>query len=93
MLKTYDFECLECDRTFEDIVEGENGNPKQCPHCLNEGSFKKIVGSFNYPKTIVVDYPGSKAHKAGYVHLFNRPAEKKDSQISMYGTDKKKSPR
>jgi putative FmdB family regulatory protein len=89
MLKTYDFECLDCGQTFEDIVEGEKGLPEQCPHCSSTSGFKKVIGTFSYPTTIVVDYPGSKAHKAGYVHLFNRPAEKKDSQISMHGAYKK----
>jgi hypothetical protein len=38
---------------------------------------------------IVPVYPGSKKHKAGYVHTHgDRPAEKAGSQVSMYNPKK-----
>lgn len=85
MLKTYDFECQRCEAVFTDTVEGCDGQPEECPDCKGT-VFKKLLSTPNIPKKIVIDYPGSKQFKAGYVHTHARPAEKKESQISMHGT-------
>jgi hypothetical protein len=84
MLKHYDFECVVCLHVFDDYVEGVEGVPEKCPKCQQGDYFKKIPSTFALPTTIVVDYPGSKRLKAGYVHTHNRPAEKQGSQVSMY---------
>jgi len=84
MLKHYDFECLQCEKTFDEYVEGAEGIPDACPHCESPLGFKKLPSVWASPQTIVVDYPGSKRLKAGYTHIYNRPAEKKGSQVSMY---------
>jgi putative FmdB family regulatory protein len=89
MLKHYDFECAACAHTFDDYVEGVEGKPEQCPACGASDAFKKLPSTWSFPTTIVVDYPGSKRLKAGYVHTHNRPAEKKDSQVSMYNPKSK----
>lgn len=88
MLKHYDFECEACHHNFDDYVEGTEGSPEQCPACHRAGGFKKLPGTFSSPTTIVVDYPGSKRLKAGYTHAYNRPAEKKGSQVSMHRSQK-----
>jgi hypothetical protein len=78
MLKLFDFECTEGHR-FEDLVtEGE------VPVCKCGATTVKLPGAARSPSEIILSYPGSKKHKAGYVHTHNRPAEKKASQVSMY---------
>jgi rubredoxin len=91
VLKHFDFECQSCELTFDAYVEGADGTPEECPRCLVSSSkfFKKLPSSWASPTTIIVDYPGSKRHKAGYMHLYNRPAEKKGSQVSMYTPTKR----
>jgi len=84
MLKHYDFECSGCKHIFDDYVEGSAGVPEACPQCKQSEAFKKLPSTFALPTTIVVDYPGSKQYKAGYKHLYTRPAEKKESQVSMF---------
>jgi DNA-directed RNA polymerase subunit RPC12/RpoP len=84
MLKHYDFECAKCGKTFDDYVEGVDGMPEKCAHCTSKKGFKKIPSTFVMPTHFILDYPGSKRLKAGYVHTHARPAEKKESQVSMY---------
>jgi putative FmdB family regulatory protein len=84
MLKIYDFECGDCEKVFEAFVEGEDGLPDECPLCQATNGFVKRPSLCSSPQTIIVDYPGSQRLKAGYTHIHNRPAEKKDSQVSMY---------
>ena len=84
MLKHFNFECLACHQEFDEYVEGADGLPDACKYCECNHGYKKLPSSWASPTTIIVDYPGSKRWKAGYVHLYNRPAEKKHSQISMY---------
>jgi len=33
MLKIYRFKCCLCGHIFEDMVEGEKGQPEECPSC------------------------------------------------------------
>ena len=88
MLKRFDFECLECHHTFDDLVEGVGGKPEECPQCGQSFSFQKLPSAMNIASTIVPSYPGSKRVKAGYQHTHNRPAEKKGTQVSMHGTQR-----
>lgn len=83
MLKHFDFECLACHAEFDEYVEGADGVPEHCPHCLKTEGYKKLPSLWASPTTIIVDYPGSKRLKAGYVHQYNRPAEKKGSQVTV----------
>lgn len=90
MLKSYDFECDECQHLFNDLVEGVSGLPEECPACKSPKGFTKRMSAPMVPKVIVIDYPGSKRFKAGYVHTHaDRPAEKKASQVSMFRPGKK----
>jgi hypothetical protein len=84
MLKHFNFECQSCSNEFSDYVEGVDGQPEACPACEKSEGFKKLSSGWSSPTTIIVDYPGSKRLKAGYVHQYNRPAEKKGSQVSMH---------
>jgi putative FmdB family regulatory protein len=87
MLKRFSFECEACGHEFDELVEGVEGKPERCFSCGSSKGFKKLPSVFSNPSTIVVDYPGSKRFKAGYVHTHgDRPAEKKGSQISMAGS-------
>lgn len=91
MLKTFEFECAACGYEFEDIVEGVDGKPDFCAECGAMDGFKKLISVANIPTKIVVDYPGSKRFKAGYVHTHgDRPAERQGSQVSMHTPDRKK---
>lgn len=91
MLKHFDFECRKCQHVFSDYVEGSEGLPDACPHCGNTlaSEFYKLPSACALPSTIVIDYPGSKRLKAGYMHTHARPAEKKESQVSMHIPSKK----
>ncbi len=88
MLKHYDFECIKCDHKFDDYVEGSEGQPEACPACGESAGFRKLPSICASPQSIIVDYPGSKRLKAGYVHTHARPAEKKGTQVSMYNPTK-----
>jgi putative FmdB family regulatory protein len=90
MFKFYDFECGSCSHVFEEMVRGVDGRPDACPQCGQAQEFKKLPSFPALITTIVVDYPGSKQHKAGYTHTHARPAEKADSQVSMYTPKEKK---
>lgn len=72
----YDFTCPDCGHTVEQIntiAEAEAG--VKCPEC--DAVMERAVGAPHTFTTIIPMYPGSKQHKAGYVHQFgNRPAEK-----------------
>jgi len=89
MLKSYDFECVKCQTVFGDLVEGCDGQPDICPKCRHRGPFTRMLSAPAIPNQIIVDYPGSKRLKAGYSHVYNRPAEKKDSQVSMFNPKKR----
>jgi putative FmdB family regulatory protein len=84
MLKIFDFECPSCQANFEGLVENIDGQPEGCPQCSSTGPFRKLPGRLNLAEKIIVDHPGSKKLKAGYQHTHNRPAEKKNTQFSMY---------
>lgn len=84
MLKHYDFECSKCGATFDEYVEGVEGVPDKCSHCENIEGFKKLPSTFALPTHVIMAYPGSKRLKAGYVHSHARPAEKKETQVSMH---------
>jgi putative FmdB family regulatory protein len=87
MFKQFDFECETCSHEFLDMVEGVEGQPECCPSCGVRSGFKKLISLPSIPRKIIVDYPGSKRFKAGYVHTHaDRPAEKASSQVSMRGT-------
>lgn len=87
MWKKYDFECEKCKHIFDDLVNGTEGKPDFCPACGSQKGFVRQLCAPYIPTKIIVDYPGSKRLKAGYVHTHgDRLAEKKGSQVSMHGT-------
>lgn len=88
MLKIFNFECLSCDHTFEELVEGVEGKPEACPECSASKEFKKLPAMCSSPTKIIVDYPGSKKFKAGYQHTHNLDAEKKGRQVTVPRTTK-----
>lgn len=89
-LLVFDFECDACSHVFHDLVEGPGGTPEECPSCSSHEGFTRLMSAPAVLTTIVPSYPGSKRVKAGYQHTHNRPAEKKDRQVSMYGAHKGK---
>jgi len=86
--KSFDFECGTCAEVFADLVSDAQPQPEACPSCGATTGFARRMSAPAVMSTIVPSYPGSKRVKAGYQHTHNRPAEKKGSQISMYGSDK-----
>lgn len=84
--KCYEFLCEVCEGVFEDLVKGTEGLPESCELCGAAGPFVRQVSAPAVLTTIVPSYPGAKRVKAGYQHTHNRPAEKKDRQVSMAGT-------
>lgn len=63
----YDFHC-ESGHDFERLLTISNRDEAQpCPIC-NGPSKRVYIGFPSMPTTIVIDYPGSKKLKAGYVH-------------------------
>lgn len=66
-MPVYDF-CCKNEHHYEVRCKvAERGNTWNCPDCQEAG--KQIhIAVPAMPTTIVVDYPGSKRLKAGYVH-------------------------
>lgn len=88
---SFDFACGKCQHEFHDLVQGRDGQPDACPSCKSSNGFTKLASALYVPTTIMVTYPGSKRHKAGYIHSHgDKPAEKGNSQISMYSPKKSK---
>lgn len=91
MYKMFNFECATCSAVFEEMVEGPEGVPEECPQCGKEAGFIKLLSAPTMPTKIIPSYPGCKARKAGYVHTHGkRPAEKGGSQVSMHTPRKTK---
>lgn len=87
MWKTFDFECDTCKHVFDALVYGLTAFPECCPECSGTKGFTRQLCAPPVPTKIIIDYPGSKRFKAGYVHSHaDRPAEKQRSQVSMHGT-------
>lgn len=75
MPKLQSYKCEDCDHEFE-FLHHPVDEPARCPKC---GSFDAELQLGGPPllTTIVPVYPGSKKHKAGYVHSHgDRPREK-----------------
>jgi hypothetical protein len=80
-MANYDFQCKN-EHIFEiTCTIAERNNSFFCPECQEPG--KRVFLSFpmvNDPNNMILEYPGSKKLKAGYVHSHgDRPAEKTSS--------------
>jgi putative FmdB family regulatory protein len=78
VLKLFNFACRSCRHTFEDLVDESS-----LPRCRSCGSTEAdrtpgIASPFQVIRTTSLT---SKRFKAGYVHLYNRPAEKRSVQV------------
>lgn len=84
----HDFKCPSCETIFEEHVPvGFHQCP--CPDC-GATADKVYVKMPNTIKEFVVDYPGSKRLKAGYIHSHgDRPATK--TQVQGHSFSAKKS--
>lgn len=70
----YDYHCEACGKVLEDVLIKVD-EEQECPKC-GEKMVRQVCAPTTF-STIVPTYPGSGAHKAGYIHKFqNRPAEK-----------------
>lgn len=81
-MKVYDYECDCGEKRMNYLANTEYDNVR-CSVC--NLLMKRLHPAGHQLTTITPTYPGSKAHKAGYVHQFkNRPAEK--TQIGYGGS-------
>ena len=74
----YDFECPQGHADYEVrcSIAAKDAVPHPCPEC-GAGGHVVILTAPAMPTTIVLDYPGSKKHKAGYAHTHaDRPGTK-----------------
>lgn len=80
-----DYRCTKCNEEINDMLVLHSDPPPSCPLCGEETVH--CLGAPHRFSTIVPTYPGSKMHKAGYVHQFaNRPAEKVSVQVPKKGS-------
>jgi len=84
-LISFDYECEKCRTIEEHLVQQNSGVITEtiyCPTCASELiRLHPAPAVFN---TIIPTYPGSRARKAGYQHLYgNRPATK--TQVGVGG--------
>ena len=75
MPKVQDYYCRACGENYE-FLHHPVDEPATCPECGSTDAEKRATGGT--PLSVIVPtYPGSKKHKAGYVHSHgDRPAEK-----------------
>lgn len=66
-MPNYDFVCPDDHVTEYRFSIADRPKTAPCAECGKEAKFAILVAPA-LPTTIVVDYPGSKKHKAGYVH-------------------------
>jgi putative FmdB family regulatory protein len=68
-MPNYDFSCPNGHPDYEVrcSIASKADEPHPCPECGVAGK-SVILVSPAMPTLIVVDYPGSKKHKAGYIH-------------------------
>jgi len=72
----YNFECVDCKHIMEDLVPSDT-DAIVCEKCSGDAIRIWAGTAPNLVNTIILDYPGSKKHKAGYVHSHgDRPATK-----------------
>lgn len=72
----YNFHCEKCGEVFEDLVPS-TVHDSECPTCHAPAMRTWVGQAPSLLNTIILDYPGSKKHKAGYVHSHgDRPATK-----------------
>lgn len=75
-MPVYDYRCKHGHNTEHRCKIAERPEAVTCSRCGEEAAFG-IFDCPALPTTIVVDYPGSKKKKAGYVHSHGDfPAEK-----------------
>lgn len=78
MLRLYDFRCTKCRYEEEIICEKEEADTQECSKC-GASTEKFWAQGPRILTEIVPSHPGCKAHKAGYVHEYKRPATKVQS--------------
>jgi DNA-directed RNA polymerase subunit RPC12/RpoP len=78
VLKLFNFACSFCLHSFEELVD-ESSSPR-CPSCGSTAT-ERTPGIASPSRVIRTTSRTSKRFKAGYVHHYNRPAEKRSIQV------------
>lgn len=76
-MPNYDYECEEGHITEIRSTISEKPEEIECPECKKPAKYIISGCMLNNPEVCVLDYPGSKRFKAGYVHILgDKPATK-----------------
>jgi predicted house-cleaning noncanonical NTP pyrophosphatase (MazG superfamily) len=88
-MPVYDFRCPYCSHLEQDVIAKLDEEVK-CLACSEK--MERLACAPHILTTIVPTYPGSKKHKAGYVHLNkNEPATR--TQIGYGGGQSPENPK
>lgn len=64
----YDFKCANDHLTEKRFTVSAKPDTIECPECGEEARTVILGAPYTWTNTFILDYPGSKALKAGYVH-------------------------